>query len=120
MAARTRTRGRRNVRQIALNQRRPVEVFNLDKPEFARAGVQGVGIERAAERLAGRRYTLGHPREMSARRRICDPIGRIGVIEDNFRPAGQAREFAERRERGLFGEIGRDAKPQNEGPRSSV
>ena len=50
-----------------------------------------------------------------ARRGLCDPIRRVGVVEHDFRPAGPAREFAERREHRLLSQIGRDAEPQHEG-----
>ena len=57
---------------------------------------------------------------MSARRRVCDPIGRVGVVEHDFRPAGPARELAERREQSLFSQIGRDAEPNHKSPPARV
>ena len=72
-------------------------------------------IEIASERLAARRHPLSHLLMMSARRGVCDPIGRVGVVEHDFRPARPARELAERREHRLLSQIGRDAEPQHEG-----
>ena len=41
---------------------------------------------------------------------------RIGVVECDFHAAGQARQFAERCDDRILGQIGRDAEPQHESP----
>jgi len=57
---------------------------------------------------------------MSPRRGVRDPIGRVRIIEHDFRPAAQAGEFTQRREQSPLGQIGRDAEPQHEGPLAGV
>ena len=77
-------------------------------------------IEIAPERLAARRHPLSQLLMMSARRRIRDPIGRVGVVEHDFRPARPTGELPERREHRLLGQIGRDAEPQHEGAPAQI
>src|ERR1700733_5397332 len=76
--------GRRRDRQgwqIARNERRSIEILDVGEAQLADAGVQVSRIEIAPERLAACRHPLGHLLVMSARRGICDPIGRVGVVE---------------------------------------
>jgi hypothetical protein len=79
-----------------------------------RASVQLSRIEIASERLPARRDPLRHLLMMGARRGICNPLGRVGVVEHDFRPARPAGEFAKRREHCRLGQVGHDAKPQHE------
>ena len=55
-----------------------------------------------------------------ARAPLVDRITRVGVVEHDFRPAGQAGKLTERREHRLLGQIGRDAEPQHESPLSRI
>src|ERR1700722_8580620 len=97
MAAGSGPRSNRQVRKIASNQSGSVEIFNLDEPKLPRASVQFPRIEIAPERLPTRRDPLRQLLMMSARRGICEPIGRVGVVEHDFGPARPARELTERR-----------------------
>ena len=56
----------------------------------------------------------------AAGRRVPNSARRIGVVEYDLHAAGQARQFAERRERRLRGQIRRDAEPQHERPLARV
>jgi hypothetical protein len=116
VAARPRPGSDGQVRKIKLDQRRSIEILDFGEPEAQGASMQLSRIKITAERLAAGRHALGHLLMIIPRCGVFDPIGRIGVIEHDFRPARQARDLAERREDRILSQIGRDAEPQHEGP----
>jgi hypothetical protein len=103
------------VRQIARNERRAIEVLDVEEPQIAGAGVQLSGIEIAPERFPACRHPLGHLAMEVARDPLFDCVRRVGVVENDFRPAREPRELAQRRKQSLLGQIGRDAEPNDEG-----
>lgn len=84
----------RDPRKVAGDERRAVEVLDLDIAKTARPELQRGRVEIAAEWLADRLNPSRHLVVEAADVRLFDHVRRIGVVKHDLRAAGKPRQLA--------------------------